>query len=111
MPGEDTCPYTKWYTGQISWEEAIARRTTTVDGDAILWLHALHCCTVGEHDQAQRDMQEMNTAHPTWIESGLRQGLMRWYGRQTPATLAALPKAAPLPAQRGTPTPEEKPDF
>jgi hypothetical protein len=103
--------FAKWYTGQITWEEALARRAATVDGDAILWLHALHCSTVGEHDQAKQDLQEMITAYPTWIESDIGKGLLRWYSRQTPQTLAAQPKAPPLPAKRGTPTPEEKPNF
>ena len=103
--------FAKWYTGEVTWEEATQRRATTPDGDRILWLHALHCSTTGDHQQATLDLQEMAKTHPTWREGALSQGLLRWYSRQTPASLAALPTAAPLPAQRGAPTPEEKLNF
>ncbi len=94
-----------WYTGQQSWEKVVAHIPQTQDGDEVFWYRGLHEVTLGNFAAARELLTPMITTHPSWTESADAGSLLRWLAKQTPETLAALPKAKPLPVSPGDPTP------
>lgn len=86
-----------WYTGGITWAEALARAQTVPDGDEILWYRGLHELTLGNHAVARELFARLPAAHPDWQETTDAAALLAWYARQTPESLAKLIPAKPLP--------------
>jgi tetratricopeptide (TPR) repeat protein len=78
-------------------EEALAAAATVEDGDEVLLYLALDALAHGQHDQARADLRELVELHPRWVEAGQARSVLGWYARQTPETLAALPRD---PSQR-----------
>lgn len=93
-PGERL--FLTWYTGQITWEQAVERMPGLENGEELLWFRGLHEITVGNYAVARGLIQPMIEHHPTWMEAADGGALLAWLAKQTPATLNALPKAKPL---------------
>jgi tetratricopeptide (TPR) repeat protein len=87
-----------WYSGQKTWDAVVSRLPETPDGDEVYWYRGLQDLTSGDFPAAV-DAWKKTDRHPNWIESADSDMLLAWYGRQTPKSLAKLPKAKPLPGR------------
>ena len=97
----------RWLAGELSWETAAAEASTVEWGDELLYIRGLYRITVGEHEGARADLAQVAADHPDWSERPTCESLLRWYGRQTPETLAALPRAPRIPGDTGGSAPRD----
>ena len=83
----------RWLAGEVSWEDALHEAAADEWGDTLWYVRGLYHLTIGEHAAARADLAKVIVEHPDWHEAWTCQALLRWYDRQTPEALAALPRA------------------
>jgi len=94
-----------WLSGEVAWENCVARIPEVTDGDVLLYVRAWVDLTTGHHDEAKKGFANTLARHPTWLEAPICRHMLTWYEQQTPESLARLPQAKPVTPSPGVKSP------